>query len=167
MSRAGPYYDADAAAEMLREVEQSARDDRQVLVQAGRIGVSRLPEGDQHKRLGGEPRLDAGCRSDWLPAWVLMGYGGQPRWEREATYDELHRWCRKALDRQTDSIAEQRSRKAARPQAPITLDTLIGREPNEFPAAEAASYQAWLRELYTTPDGSSFGTACQKLKPSP
>ena len=35
-----------------------------------------------------------------------MNYGGQPRWDREATYEELHRWCRNKLDRQTDAVAE-------------------------------------------------------------
>src|SRR5437879_3967392 len=96
-----PYYPADpssAADEMAREEKQADRDDAQRLRDSGRLGATRDPD-NQHERLGGEPRLDVG--SVWLPAWMLLAYGGQKRWEREATYDELYRWSRKKWDGQT------------------------------------------------------------------
>jgi hypothetical protein len=154
-----PYYSDNpisAAKEMAAEEVQAVKDDAAVLRGAGRIGVLR-PEG-QYERLGGEARLDQGCRSDWLPAWMLLGYGGQLRWEREAKYDELHRWCRMKLDRQTTANAETIRRKAARADTPLSLSANVGKygtHPGESgfaTATDQASFQAWQRQQYAAPE---------------
>jgi hypothetical protein len=146
-----------ATKEILAEAIRTDNDDLAGLRHSRRLGADRIPD-NQHVRLGGEARLDTGCRSEWLPGWMLLLYGGQPRWEREATYTELHRWCRFKLDRQTNSVAEAISRKASRSEKAGPLNANVGRrgarqgESGFVTAADQSSFQAWQREQHGTPE---------------